>query len=183
LRPFDTQKRSVYQDRLGTDVGKVETKEAFSLLRYPADPEQKKVFSGLNITLRHGQTAGICGQTGCGKSTLLRLLTRLYDVQEGVILLNGRDLRDYEPQWLRANIAFVTSVKDTYLFSTSVRENIEFGIGCGLDPDMPEQERIRLVRTPQPLPVLLPVLLLLLLLLLLLPSSFTLCPLRVPLGT
>lgn len=76
----------------------------------------------------------------------MRLLVRLYDVQEGTIQLNGRDLRDYEPQWLRANVAFVTSVKDTHLFSTTVRENIEFGSGCGLDPDMPEPERIRLVR-------------------------------------
>ena len=52
------------------------------------------------------------------------------------ILLNGRDLRDYQPQWLRENISFVTSVKDTYLFSATVRENIEFGIGSGLDPGM-----------------------------------------------
>ena len=114
--------------------------------RYPSDPEKKRVFSGLNLTIRHGQTTGICGQTGCGKSTLLRLLVRLYDVQEGAILLNGRNIRDYEPQWLRANVAFVTSVKDTYLFSTTVRENIEFGTGSGFDPDMPEPERIRLVR-------------------------------------
>lgn len=116
--------------------------------RYPSDPEQKAVFSGLNLTIRHGQTTGICGQTGCGKSTLLRLLVRLYDVQEGTILLNGRSLRDYEPQWLRANVAFVTSVKDTYLFSTTVRENIEFGTGSGFDQDMSEPERIRLVRHP-----------------------------------
>lgn len=114
--------------------------------RYPADPEKKRVFNGLNLTIGHGQRTGICGQTGCGKSTLLRLFVRLYDVQEGAILLNGRNIRDYEPQWLRANIAFVTSVKDTYLFSTTVRENIEFGTGSGFDPDMPEPERIRLVR-------------------------------------
>ena len=136
---------------------------------YPADPEQKKIFSGLNMVIPHGHTVGICGQTGCGKSTLLRLLTRLYDIQGGTILLNGRDLRDYEPQWLRENVSFVTSVKDTYLFSTTVsrnlqrepswpcpdrpapasarqvRENIEFGIGSGIDPDMEEEERIKLV--------------------------------------
>jgi ABC-type multidrug transport system fused ATPase/permease subunit len=87
--------------------------------RYPSDPEQKKVFSNLNLTVPHGKTVGICGRTGCGKSTLLRLFARLYDVQGGQILLNGRDLRDYQPQWLRENIAFVTSVKDTYLFSVT----------------------------------------------------------------
>ena len=68
---------------------------------YPSDPDQKKVFAGLNLTIPHGQTVGICGQTGCGKSTLLRLLARLYDVQGGCLLLNGRDIKEYEPAWLR----------------------------------------------------------------------------------
>lgn len=75
-------------------------------------------------------------------------------MQEGTILLNGRSLRDYEPQWLRANVAFVTSVKDTYLFSTTVRENIEFGTGSGFDQEMSEPERIRLVRHPSFRPLL-----------------------------
>jgi ABC-type multidrug transport system fused ATPase/permease subunit len=75
---------------------------------YPSDPDEKKIFSGLNLTIPHGQTVGICGQTGCGKSTLLRLLTRLYDVQGGSIVLNGRDIRDFEPAWLREQVAFVT---------------------------------------------------------------------------
>ena len=101
---------------------------------YPSDPEQKKVFSGLNMTISHGKTVGICGQTGCGKSTLLRLLTRLYDVQGGTILLNGRDVRDFEPQWLRENIAFVTSVKDTYLFSTTVSTPCLHTVGTNCGP-------------------------------------------------
>eukprot|EP01052_Picozoa_sp_SAG31_P023203 SAG31_NODE_1897_length_6964_cov_2.677349_4_plen_815_part_00 len=94
---------------------------------YPSDSSMKPVFRGLNLVIHHGETVGICGQTGCGKSTLLRLLVRLYDVQRGQILLNGRDIRDFEPAWLREQFAFVTSVKDTFLFSTSIAENIEFG--------------------------------------------------------
>jgi ABC-type multidrug transport system fused ATPase/permease subunit len=116
----------------------------------------------VSLTIPSGQTVGICGQTGCGKSTLLRLLARLYDVQGGSIVLNGRDIRDFEPAWLREQVAFVTSVKvrkvfgglqhiqysilnstdtkdivflsvkDTFLFSTTVRENIEFGVSAGL---------------------------------------------------
>ena len=62
----------------------------------------------MSLTIPSGQTVGICGQTGCGKSTLLRLLARLYDVQGGSIVLNGRDIRDFEPAWLREQVAFVT---------------------------------------------------------------------------
>lgn len=55
----------------------------------------------------------MCGQTGCGKSTLLRLLLRLYDPQEGKILIGGVDIKTLEPAWLREHVSFVTSVKDT----------------------------------------------------------------------
>ena len=59
------------------------------------------------------QVVGICGKTHCGKSTLLRLLERLYDVQAGEILINGKSIKQIDPSWLRRRIGFVMSVKDT----------------------------------------------------------------------
>ena len=78
-----------------------------------------------------------------GKSTLLRLLLRLYDPQQGKILVGGRDIKTLPPAWLREHIGFVTSVKDTYVFTSTVRENVEFGLA-----DMyllPEEDQLALV--------------------------------------
>ena len=65
------------------------------------------------------------GPTGAGKTTLINLLTRFYDVQEGAILLDGHDLRDYRMADLRS--AFGVVLQDTALFGESIRDNISYG--------------------------------------------------------
>ncbi|MDE6127648.1 MAG: ATP-binding cassette domain-containing protein, partial [Lachnospiraceae bacterium] len=67
----------------------------------------------------------VVGPTGSGKTTLINLLTRFYDVQEGAILLDGHDLREYRMGELRQ--AFGVVLQDTALFGASVRENIGYG--------------------------------------------------------
>jgi ABC-type multidrug transport system fused ATPase/permease subunit len=72
-----------------------------------------------------GQLVALVGASGVGKSTLLSLLLRFYDPQEGRVLIDGRDIRDYQYQSIRRLIAIVP--QEPVLFSTSVRENIAYG--------------------------------------------------------
>jgi ATP-binding cassette subfamily B protein len=72
-----------------------------------------------------GTRVGIMGRTGAGKTTILSLLTRFYDPTEGAIFLDGIDLRDYRLKDLRSQFAVV--LQEPVLFSTTIRENIEYG--------------------------------------------------------
>jgi ATP-binding cassette, subfamily B, multidrug efflux pump len=72
-----------------------------------------------------GEKIAVVGATGAGKSTIISLLSRFYDVQQGSILVDGRDVKDYDLQELRRSIAIV--LQDVFLFSGSVSENIRLG--------------------------------------------------------
>lgn len=88
--------------------------------------EDKPVLRNINLDIPAGTRVAVVGPTGSGKTTLINLLTRFYDVQEGAILLDGHDLREYKLGELRR--AFGVVLQDTALFGASVRENI--GYGC-----------------------------------------------------
>ena len=79
----------------------------------------------INFEVRPGTQTGIAGFTGSGKSTLANLIPRLYDIQEGSVLLDGIDIREIPLKTLRSNIAYVT--QDPFIFSSTIRENILFG--------------------------------------------------------
>jgi len=83
------------------------------------------VIRQLSLHIPAGETIGIVGSTGAGKSTLVKLLLRFYDVQAGVIQLDGHDLRDLKLANLRQAIGFVS--QDVFLFHGTVRENITYG--------------------------------------------------------
>lgn len=85
----------------------------------------KPVLQQINLEIPAGTRVAVVGQTGSGKTTLINLLTRFYDVQEGAILLDGHDLREYRLGDLRR--AFGVVLQDTALFGVSVRENIAYG--------------------------------------------------------
>lgn len=85
----------------------------------------KPILRYINLEIPAGTRVAVVGPTGSGKTTLINLLTRFYDVQEGAILLDGHDLREYRLGELRQ--AFGVVLQDTALFAASVRENIGYG--------------------------------------------------------
>jgi ATP-binding cassette subfamily B protein len=85
----------------------------------------RKVLDGINLSVNAGETVGIIGTTGSGKSTLVSLIPRLYDADEGKILVDGIDVRDYSLFHLRESVAVVLQ-KNT-LFSGTISENLRWG--------------------------------------------------------
>ncbi len=87
--------------------------------------QQRPALQNISFTIYPGMMVALVGHTGAGKSSILHLLQRFYDPQEGQILLDGRDIRDYTLASLRRQIALVP--QDPMLFRASVRENIAYG--------------------------------------------------------
>ena len=90
---------------------------------YPDD--HNKVFTGLNIKIKSGEKIAFVGPSGGGKTTLCNLVPRFYDVTEGEILLDGKNIKEYTLKSLRDNIGMVQ--QDVYLFSGTVYDNISYG--------------------------------------------------------
>ncbi|UOQ75474.1 ABC transporter ATP-binding protein/permease [Hymenobacter sp. 5516J-16] len=88
----------------------------------------------VSFRIRPGQTLAVIGNTGAGKSTVAAVLSRLYDVTSGRILIDGVDVRDLSLRSLRSQIGYVP--QDVFLFSDSIRNNINFGL------DAPDEERM-----------------------------------------
>lgn len=83
------------------------------------------VLDGINLSIRAGETVGIIGSTGCGKTTLVSLLPRLYDADEGSVLVDGVDVREYSLENLRQGIGIV--LQKNVLFSGSIKDNLRWG--------------------------------------------------------
>ncbi len=83
------------------------------------------ILQGISLKIPAGTRTAIVGTTGAGKTTIINLLTRFYDVDEGKILLDGHDLRDYRMEDLRNSFGVV--LQDCALFATSIRDNISYG--------------------------------------------------------
>jgi subfamily B ATP-binding cassette protein MsbA len=87
--------------------------------------EDTPVLKQINLTVRAGEAVAFVGMSGGGKTTLVNLIPRFYDVSEGQILIDGRDIRDVTMESLRAQIGIVT--QQTILFNDTVRNNIIYG--------------------------------------------------------
>jgi ATP-binding cassette subfamily B protein len=88
-------------------------------------PNGKTVLRNLNLTLERGKTYALVGPTGGGKTTTASLMARLYDPTSGVIALDGRDIRTYDPATRSQKIGFI--LQEPFLFSGTVRDNIVYG--------------------------------------------------------
>ncbi len=90
---------------------------------YPGSSE--RVLRDINLSIESGEVVGIIGSTGSSKSSLIQLIPRLYDVTKGSVIVGGNDVRDYDIEALRDQVAFV--LQRNTLFSGTIRENMQWG--------------------------------------------------------
>ena len=99
-------------------IGKVEFRNvSFS---YPKN-KSTKVLNNISFEFPEDKI-GLAGESGCGKSTIMQLLMRFYDPDEGQVLIDGHNLKDFDLEWIRNQIGYVG--QEPVLFATSIRENI-----------------------------------------------------------
>ena len=109
--------------------------------RYSAKA-QRMALSNVDLHIKSGETIGIIGGTGTSKSTLVQLIPRLYDVTEGTVRVGGRDVRDYDLDALRDQVAMV--LQKNVLFSGTIKENLRWG-----DPDATDEQLVEACKLAQ----------------------------------
>ncbi|HDZ19276.1 MAG TPA: ABC transporter ATP-binding protein [archaeon] len=97
----------------------------FENVTFTYPESEKPVIKNLSFKVSPGQTIAIVGTTGSGKTTLTKLISRLYDVNEGRILIDGIDIREFSLDSIRSQISFIE--QDVFLFSDTIFNNISFG--------------------------------------------------------
>ena len=100
---------------------------------------ERPVLEDINLAIRSGETIGIIGGTGSSKSSLVNLISRLYDVTKGSILVGGKDVRAYDLETLRNEVAVV--LQKNVLFSGTILDNLRWG-----DPNATEEDCIRVCK-------------------------------------
>jgi ATP-binding cassette subfamily B protein len=96
----------------------------------------EKVLQNINLSIPAGQTIALVGPSGGGKTTMCHLIPRFYEVKEGRITIDGRDIRDYTLKSLRQNIGLVQ--QDIFLFAGTIRDNIQYGRVGASDQEVEE---------------------------------------------
>lgn len=115
LQPFGS-----VDSKLRIREGKIEFKDVnFNYIK------NKKTITDLNLTIKGGSKIGLVGFSGAGKSTIVHLITKLYDIDNGDILIDDQSIKDTHRQSLREHIAFIP--QDPSLFHRSIFENIQYG--------------------------------------------------------
>ncbi|MFU0828120.1 MAG: ABC transporter ATP-binding protein [Lachnoclostridium sp.] len=107
---------------LDVQHGKIEFRNVH--FRYYKNNE-KWVLENINLVINPGETVGIIGSTGCGKSSLVQLIPRLYDVDQGEVLVDGVNVKDYSLKNLRNGVGIV--LQKNVLFSGTIKENLKWG--------------------------------------------------------
>ncbi|XP_005405569.1 PREDICTED: multidrug resistance protein 1-like isoform X1 [Chinchilla lanigera] len=94
------------------------------VFNYPTRPDIP-VLQGLSLQVKKGQTLALVGSSGCGKSTVVQLLERFYDTLAGKVLLDDKEIKELNVEWLRAHLGIVS--QEPMLFDCSIRDNIAYG--------------------------------------------------------
>ncbi|NUN71298.1 MAG: ABC transporter ATP-binding protein, partial [Bacteroidetes bacterium] len=131
---FDTVPSIGDSERTDHTITDIEGTIEFRNVSFTHETAATPTLQGIDLTIPQGSTLAIVGFTGSGKSSLVNLIPRLYDVTEGSVLIDGKDIRTIPIATLRKHIGYVP--QETFLFSDSIAENIRYG------DDEAERERI-----------------------------------------
>lgn len=124
---------------LAVPDGSIEMRHVF--FRYNQEAE-KPVLSDISLSIRSGETIGVIGGTGSAKSTLVQMIPRLYEAEEGEVLVGGHNVKDYTLDHLRGAVAMV--LQKNVLFSGTIRENLLWG-----NPEATGEELIEACKAAQ----------------------------------
>ncbi|MDE6903211.1 MAG: ABC transporter ATP-binding protein/permease, partial [Lachnospiraceae bacterium] len=102
----------------------IEGEVTFAHVTFSYD-DKVKVLDDVNFRIRPGETIALVGPTGAGKSTIVNLISRFYDVQEGIVAVDGHDVKKVSIESLRRQMGIMT--QDNFLFSGTIRDNIRYG--------------------------------------------------------
>ena len=129
----------------GARLAEVRGAVGFDAVRfaYPTRPSVAAL-AGVSVAIDPGEVVAFVGRSGAGKSTVLNLLLRLYDPDAGRVLLDGRDIRQLDAAWLRAQFGVV--LQDPILFSGTIAENIRYGRSDATDDEVKNAAHIACAR-------------------------------------
>jgi len=119
--PEAANPKPVGPDSGGVLSGRIEFRD----LRFSYDPKAPQALRGVNTTIEPGTTVAVVGETGAGKSTLVKMVARYYDPDEGAVLVDGVDLREYDLSGYRSRLGVVP--QEAFLFPGTVRDAIAYG--------------------------------------------------------
>ncbi len=124
---YDSKMESARQRGQGLRLKQVEGLLEFEnvFFRYGVGTDEPYVLNNIDLKLKPGHKVAVVGRSGAGKTTLVKLVPRLFDPTEGRVLLDGMDVRDFDPHWLRRQVGMV--MQDSFLFSGTIAENIAVG--------------------------------------------------------
>jgi len=122
-------------DVLDSEVETIDEQKATKIEKVKGNVEFKNVYfsyekdnetlTDINFTVKAGQTVALVGPTGAGKTTIIQLLSRFYETDSGGIYIDGREIKSIQRESLRSHMGFV--LQDSFLFETTIMENIRFG--------------------------------------------------------
>ena len=122
--------------REGKETIPAENAVVFSKVGLTYAGASEEALSDIDFTVRRGETIGIIGGTGSGKSSVVNLIPRFYDATRGEVLVDGKNVRDYTLEELRAKVGVV--LQKAVLFKGTIRENLSWGNSDATDEEMYE---------------------------------------------
>ncbi len=125
IRLFETEPEIQNSSKTNWQITSLRGEIEFQNVSFKYRPELQPVLKDISLRIKEGSTLAIIGRTGSGKTSFVNLIARLYDATEGLVTVDGHDIRTIPLEVLRSQIGFVT--QEPFLFSETISENIAFG--------------------------------------------------------